>query len=266
MPTQELSFHVRHEVFPDRILAIMRAISQNTPFDDVTQWDRQLKRMRDLDLLAEDNQLTKSAQLLLQITERKDAVWGDLAHYLHYSAWDIETPDLYGFSWFYRAFCDYLYDQEGFTFGNRQIADRVCVTFNSQIEADELFQPYLSGNPSLSPDSISGIQHWLDALTPPVIENNVFSRRTFCPSELLLLAIGWVFRHESDPVGVPLLLGRPQREALCRLCLLDPKFFDRTLDWLIPRFPKVILSEDKAGFYGRSIRLRKLPELEDLVP
>jgi len=266
MTDHEVSFHVRHEVFPDRILAIIRAISDNQSIEDITQWDRQLKRMRDLNILTEDRILTETALQLLQVSSRKEALWGDLAHFTHYTLWNIDHPYQHGFSWFYRAFCDYLFDQETFKFGVRDIANHVCLNFNSQIEADEIFEPYLKGNPSLSSDSITGIQHWLDALTPAVIENNVFARRTFCPPELLLLAIGWVFRDEPDPIDVPLLLTRLQRDAICRLCLLDPKFFDRTLDWLLPRFPKVILSEDKAGFYGRSIRLRKLPSLADIIP
>lgn len=265
MPTQDMNFHVRHEVFPDRILAIMRATSRGDSIEDITQWDRQLKRMRDLGLINDNGDLTSDAKSILHITTRKEAIWGDLAHFLHYTTWNLKAPNLHGFSWFYRAFCDYLFDQDGFKFGNSETANRVCVIFNSQIEADETFQPYLNGNPSLSADSIAGIQHWLSALTPHVIEKNIFARRTFCAPELLLLAIGWVFRDEPDPINVPLLLTRPQRAVLCRLCLLDPKFFDRTLDWLLPRFPKVILSEDKSGFYGRSIRLRKLPSLEDLV-
>ncbi|MCU0496200.1 MAG: hypothetical protein MUF87_02475 [Anaerolineae bacterium] len=264
MTTQELSFHVRHEVFPDRILEIIRSISDNEPIDTVVQWDRQLKRMRDFGLLTDDRTLTSIGEILLRVTLKKKIIWGELMHFLHYTTWNEASPYLNGFSWFYRTFCDYLFEQEGFKFGNTEISNRVCVQFNDQIEATEIFQPYLNGNPSLSANSITGIQHWLDALNPPVIVKNIFNRRNFCSPELLLLGIGWIFRDEPDPIGVPLLLSRPQREILCRLCLLDPKFFDRTLDWLIPRYPKVILSEEKAGFYGRSIRLRKLPSLEDL--
>jgi hypothetical protein len=262
--TSDVNFHVRHEVFPNRVLAIMRAISKNEPFEDITQYDRQIKRMRSLGLLDDEGKLTELAESILRVIERRETLWGDLGHFLHYTLWDESTPYLNGFSWFYREICNYVFEQEEFKFGNRKLNDALCLSFNSQIEASEIFQPYLKENPSLSADSISGIQHWLEALEPPVIEKHTFTRRAFCSPELMLLAIGWVFRHEPDPVGVPLLLNRPQREAICRLCLLDTKFFDRTLDWMLPRFSKVIRSEDKSGFYGRSIRLHKLPTLEDI--
>jgi hypothetical protein len=99
-----------------------------------------------------------------------------------------------------------------------------------------------------------------------VIENKTFTRRAFCPPELLLLAIGYLWRDDPDATQYDILLTRDKREMLCRLCLLDPDSLDPTLDWMLPRFPDIVQKGDDAGYYGRYIRLLKLPTLEDIVP
>lgn len=265
MAKKDLSFHVRQDVFPDRIIRVLQALSNNEPIDEITQSDRQIQLARELGLITETRSITESGQHILAIYERKPALWGDLGHFLHYTLWDEEVPNKAAFSWLYREYTNYLWSNDGFKLGKSQLLNPLCLTFNSQIEESELFQPYLDDSPSLSPDSLAGVKHWLDAVTPAVIESNVFTRRVFCPPELLLLAIGWAFRHEPAAIDTPLLLSHSRRETICRLCLLDPKYFERALDWLVPRFPKVIQNEDQAGFYGRTIRLRKRPSLEDLI-
>jgi hypothetical protein len=117
---------------------------------------------------------------------------------------------------------------------------------------------------SFGPKSLAAIHKWLSALDPPVIENDVFTRRSFCPPELLLLALGWVVGREGLP-ETDVLLSRETRDAVCRVCLLEPTAFDRALDWMIPIFPRVIAPGTTAGFYGRFVRLHKLPELSDVI-
>ena len=266
--SETLSFHVRHEVTPDRVLDVLTALEAGEDYSTVTQSDRQLARIRALGLLDTERNagLSRRGKLVLQVAQKKKGLWADLGHFLHFTLWDGDSPNRNGFSWFYRAFCDYLWNSGEISLAKRSALSVICSEFNNRIEAEAQFEPFLANkSPSLSPDSISGIQHWLEALSPPVIQGQSFARRTFCLPELLLLALGWAFRYEPEPIGVPLLLSRERRELVCRLCLLDPASLDRTLDWMLPRFPAVIESGEKAGFYGRSIRFRKLPTIEDFA-
>ena len=74
-----------------------------------------------------------------------------------------------------------------------------------------------------------------------------------------------MLRDEVDATGVDILLSREKRDAICKVCLLDPHALDRALDWMLPIFPNVIALGTSAGFYGRFIRLYKLPTLEDII-
>lgn len=278
MAAFQLAIHIPPEATPTNITTLLHALVENeiefTSVDELIQFMMELDvgNRTEIQAMAErigvlDKQKNsiKVSSIGRLLTQFKPAIIPEILHYLIYTGWDENQPESFLPAWAYRSICDHYWEVSEF-----KISDESNERLVSEIilKAETTFATLVSGeigDVSFSEKSLRGAKRWLDALNPPVIVKNVFSRRTFCPPELLLLAIGWLFRKEPDPIGVPLLLARPQREVLCRLCLLDPKFFDRTLDWLLPRFPKIILSEDKAGFYGRSIRLRKLPSLKDLI-
>jgi hypothetical protein len=93
-----------------------------------------------------------------------------------------------------------------------------------------------------------------------------FERRYFCPSQLALLAAGWVARTTGGEVGIDLLLTPERREEMSKLCLVDPSALDKVLDWMLPIYPKIIQPGTRAGAYGRFIRFRKWPQIEDFAP
>jgi hypothetical protein len=278
MASEQLAIHIPPEATPTNIAAMLQAMAENevefTSVDDLVQFmmEADIGTRTEIQTMAErlgllDKQknaisISRIGSLLAQL---KPAILPDILHFRLYTGWNEANPRNFLPAWAYRWICDHFWNLGEFKLSdesNERLVSEIIVqaeTAFTELGFDSLDSVSFSGK------SLRGARRWLDALMPTVIDKNVFVRRSFCPPELLLLAIGWVFQNEPDPIGVPLLLSRPQREAICRLCLLDPKYFDRTLDWLIPRYPKVIVSEDKAGFYGRSIRLRKLPELEDLL-
>jgi hypothetical protein len=124
---------------------------------------------------------------------------------------------------------------------------------------------YEFGKVSLSPKSIRGVRKWLEVLIPPVIENNIFTRRMFCPLELTLLATGWVAQTMEGEIGIDFLITPPRREAICRLCLLEPNSLDNVLDWMLPNYPGIVQPGTRAGVYGRYLRFLKWPEVIDLA-
>ncbi len=263
-----LSFHIRHEVTSERSREVFSAIRLNAPLDHITQADRQQTRLRQIGLL-DDNDLTTDGRTVDHLCERTPALWGDLLHYLHYSLWKADEPLEYGFSWTYRSFSDYLW-RAGITCLDADLWEPVVGLLIGKIESIPCFSRSIAnttreGTVSLSKYSLIGATHWFRALTPPVIEREVFTRRAFCPPELALLALGWVGRTQGGEVGIDWLLTPERREAVCKVCLLEPTALDRVLDWTLPLFPDVIRPGTGAGVYGRFLRFLKWPELSDLL-
>ncbi len=119
---------------------------------------------------------------------------------------------------------------------------------------------------SFSPKSILGVRKWLEAVAPPVIEDNIFNRRHFCHPELALLALGWIAQETGGEIGIDFLLTQERREDISQLCLLEPSALDRVLDWMLPTYSDVVQAGTSAGVYGRFLRFLKWPEMGDLLP
>lgn len=268
----QLDFHIRHEVTPERCWAVLSAVTDGEDYSHVTQADRQVARLRQLELLTNQTgqpDVTALGQTLVEIGQQKTNLVFDLLHYLHYTRWTSAKPHLNSAFWSYQSYCHLLYDRQECIL-NLPFKEQIANELDIQIRSSALFGPYVEqktrkGVVSISPNTLNGIQHWLAALTPPVIEDDTFSLRYFCPPELLLLVVGYVYVLDDTEAGVELLLTPEKRTALCRLGLLNPQVVDRSLDWMLPLYPQLIQPGTRTGSYGRSIRLLKIPTMEDVL-
>lgn len=260
-----LSFHIRHEVRPERMLEVIRCIQDWKPYDHVIQASRQVTRLRQLNLL-EDQTLTVAGQSLANLARLEEAVWGEVLHFLHYTTWSEASPTTNGFGWLYRQFTDFLW-QAGSAEANTAFLDPLVSFFINLIEEvpsfdqDEMQKAVVS----LSPDSLRGALYFLAALNPPVIDGETFSRRHFCKPISVLLATGWVAKNSDAEVGIDMLLTPERREDICRVCLLEPSALDQALDWMLPLYSRIVEPGTTAGIYGRFLRFHKWPELSDFV-
>ncbi|HNS41023.1 MAG TPA: hypothetical protein PKJ56_12375 [Promineifilum sp.] len=259
------SLHVRHEVTPDRTWAVLQAIGNGESADHVVQSDRQAARLRQLGLLA-GQELTPLGEQLLTICLIKPDLWGELGHYLHYTLWDTESEPISGFSWTYQKLVSEAWALGEFDL-NAELKEVITTTLINSAEADTRIdvEALSRSAVSLSRDSISGVTVWLKSLVPPVFEDAHFTRRSFCHPELLLLAAGHVGRASEGELGIDMLLTPQRREAICRLCLLEPAALDRVLDWMIPAYPTVVTPGTSSGTYGRFLRFQKWPAFTDLA-
>jgi len=264
---ETLSFHVRHEVLPERTYEVLSCIAYGNDYKGITQYDRQLARLNMLGWIGKDRtHLTPLGQTVLAIIERFPLLSGEIGHFLHYSQWGSSTPEESTPFFLYRVFCNYLYDQQSTVVLNiRETLERTCLDLADVIQNSGHFPSEKLQGLSLSPDSLGGIIHWLKALNPPVITEDHFERRGYCPPETLLLAIGYALRDDPDALDVDILLSAELQEDICRACLLDPDYFEQTLDWMLPLYPDIITSDNEIGYYGRYIRLHKRPTLEDIL-
>jgi hypothetical protein len=182
----------------------------------------------------------------------------DIAHFLIYTAYDIAEPKKRTESWSYQQIVDNLWQRAPVnplaisSILNEELSNAAVETFGTSV--------------SFSLKSIRGIRKWMEAISPPAIENDLFVRRSFCHPELAILATANVLAREPDmKSGIDLLLTPERREAICRLCVLEPAALDKTLNWMLPLYPQIIQPGTTAGTYGRFIRFLKWPTIADLV-
>lgn len=191
------------------------------------------------------------------VSQLKQDIRADIVHFIMYVGWEqgsTKNTEL----WAYREIVDFLWQ--------RRVIDILSIVAPLNEEVRNKALSIFSEDVSFSPKSIRGARKWLSAIIPPVIEDNTFTRRFFCPPELTLLAAGWTALQTEGELGIDFLLTPERRELMCKVCLLDPSALDRVLDWTLPLYPKVMVAGTSAGVYGRFIRFLKWPEIGDLLP
>jgi hypothetical protein len=264
----KLNFHVRHEVTPDRVWGVLEAIGEDFEYDHITQSSRQLSRLRQLGLVTDDKQaaLTETGKHVYQLGTEKPTVLSEVFHFLHYTRWTNDDPLENTMFFTYRAYCDMLYDKGTVELSNdnrQEFAAELNGVISSHF-SDQLHD-LVKGAVSLSTNTLRGVEHWLSGLSPAVLEDDVFECRHFCVAELFVLALGLVTQQSNVELHVDQLLSPEKRDVICRICLLDKRDFDQTLDWIMPAYPDVVQPGTTAGSYGRFIRMLKIPTIEDVI-
>ena len=272
MAEHHLTFHIPQEAEPNTLIPLLEAIhAEQATFDTVVSLldfaqQHGLTSRTEISTFAHDCGLLQKGETVAVIRLSEIAVWllqlkpetrPDIIHYFIYSGWCDKKPLERTVLWSYRQVADLLWQQPGANIS--KISNVIAEEIRNQIQ--ETFQC----DPSFSPKSIRGARKWLEALTPSVIEADIFTRRHFCPPELVLLALGWAGQTLDGELQVDFLLTPERREAICRLCLLEPTALDRVLDWTLPLYPAAIRPGTGAGVYGRFIRFLKWPTLQDLL-
>lgn len=217
-----------------------------------------LMTARDLGLVEDrDNLLTRLGKIFAILSQSKPTLFPNMIHYLSYTLWNEALPQQYCFSWTYRNCCDLLWQAANLTLQDRRkIAADIAATAKHAFGLDSI---------SLSPKSIGGILLWLTFLEPRVFDDKgvTFSRRAFCPPELFLLAIDYLYGMEGTAYGSNVLLDQRHRETICKICLLEPARFERVLDYAVAQFP--YLERGVGGGWGSYVLLNRRPEFADFL-
>jgi hypothetical protein len=201
----------------------------------------------------------------LTVSKMQDEVKSDLFHFLLYTGWKETAPRDFLQSWAYRLCCDQYWNMGDVSLSsdylNQQVADIISLAYHVFPKLGvEDFEDI-----SFSRKSITGVHKWLDALDPPVMVKGNFQRRTFCHPELSALAIGYAFRDDPQIANIDVLLTPDKQDIINKVCLLDPNSLDRVLDWTISVYPTLFEKGTKSGFYGRFLRIKRLPTIEDVI-
>lgn len=188
----------------------------------------------------------------------------DLIHFLLYSGWDERQPTLRGPLCTYRLACDILWQGERDKLNHARLLRGVRYALDARFEAIAEYQQL---HLSLSGKSMRGATVWLERLCPAVVSEGVFAPRRDCPSELLVLGLGWVYRHHIPANwrrgNLEITLDPERREALARLCLLDATMLDANLDLALDRHRRYITDGGRGRAGQRLIGLHRLPSLDD---
>lgn len=268
----EFVFHIRN-AHPGDMIAALAALDSapylNTISDIVAQAeslgysirDRQrfeaLMTARDLGLVdKEQNSLTDKGRVIREIEMKNPDLFVDIIHGLQYRLWDTRNPQANCFSWTYRALCKMLWVS-----GTSETSNRRDIASKIETEAREIFA---RDDISLSPKSIGGGLLWLYELRPTVFnDGETFCRRHFCPPELFLLALDFIYNQDGSDYGSNLLLNDDKRDKICTACLLEPSGFERVLNYSVAQFD--YLGKGIGGGWGHYLTLRRRPELTDFA-
>ncbi len=278
MATSAVAIHVAPEATPECIALLMSELAKHADLRFRTVQDlRQYCEAVGIGDRTEIQHVATSLGLLERDSEgiglspvgraldavRRDAR-GDVLHGLIYSRWIQSDPLCFPASWAYRQVCDTYSSLSGVDLTD-QYLDQVVEDVINLAETTFASSARLQRRVSFSRKSLLGVGNWLAALNPSVIDGRMFRRRSFCPPELLLLAVGYAVQGEDGTLETDILLSRERRDVICRVCLLEPDALDRALDWMLAIYPSIIEPGTSAGFYGRFVRLHQLPSIADVV-
>jgi hypothetical protein len=267
MPT--LNFHVRHEVTPERVWDVLNAIGQGTDIEHITQFDRQLSRLRQLGLVTLKGapKPTDNGYEVLRIGSRRLEVAWDVFHFFHFVRWTKANPNQDTMFFTYFEYCNLLYSKREVDLIDQH--DILAVEMTRRISNLPHFTDELSklakGAVSLSVNSLSGVEHWLEKLSPEAIVNKRFTLRDYCSPELLLLALGYLVECTGTQLEIDQLLTEEHRELLCHVCLINESALNQMLTWLYPEYPEHVQPGTHTGSYGSFIRVMQIPKLKDLL-
>ncbi len=244
--------------YPNSTTKEIREIAEDMGYfiHDKKRFEDSLTLAKDLNLVSAYKKrytLTEDGEAVYTILYRKPDLFVDLIHGL------IIIGDS-GFSWAYREVCKLLWTRGHINeIKTREIASEIIT------KAREVF----GDSVSFSPKSVNGVLHWLSELRPSVIMNDKsssrksFRRRSFCPPELLILAIDRLYSQHSRNYGSNVLLTEEVLNELCCTCLLEMNALDRVLRYAVNQFDFV--ESGVGGGWGRYIALHRKPELGDFI-
>ncbi|MCZ7554453.1 MAG: hypothetical protein M5U05_18055 [Anaerolineales bacterium] len=257
------SFHVRNAQ-PDDLLAALTVLQAYPGLSSVADIAVRAETMglsirdrlrlealmtaRELGLVHGDsNELTLDGEKALELEGQKPELFGDIVHGLQYMLWVPFQQWEHCFSWTYQAVCRSLWRQVRVEVDPRILASELEVEARTQFARNDI---------ALSGKSVRGVLMWLRELRPRVIsEDDNYLSRHFCPPELFLLALDYVYRSEVADYGTNLLLNEERRDAICQMCLLDTEAFDRVLQYAVGQFP--ILQRGIGGGWGHYMSLER---------
>jgi|GEM_PF-1585608 len=190
--------------------------------------------------------LSDLGRLLSRTAKYHASLLPELIHFTYCTIYD-ESDWSSRFSWAYRLVCEQLWNSRS------SLIDVHYLVTLVQEQAQQTFQDYEEYGISFSQNSVAGIINWLEALNPPCVTqtpsgNRVFSRRAYCPSELVLLASGYVRTKLGNSLAAQLQLSNEVRQAIACLCLVEEESLDDLLQVTADAFGLILRQTERGNW------------------
>jgi len=190
--------------------------------------------------------LSDLGRLISRTAKYNPSLIPELIHFTYCTIYD-ENDQSSRFSWAYRLMCEQLWHSRSSLIDVHHLVTLV------QEQAQQKFQDYEEFGISFSQNSVAGIINWLEALTPSCITltasgNRVFSRRAFCPTELVLLALEYVRAKNANSQIVQLQLLNEVKKAIACLCLVEEESLDDLLEITADAFGLILRQTERGNW------------------
>lgn len=211
-------------------------------------------------LETKQNVLTARGNTLYNLSCARPDLFADVMHYFFYSTWNTTNPSIHCFSWSYATAVRILWSEIQSTIIMKNLGNEVVAL------AEKTFSE-VKGKVAFSSNSVRGIMNWLRPIQPGVIteqgSRKTFSRRSFCPPELFVLAVDYAYHIYSTPYESNLLITPDVQDTISQLCVIDPDNFDRIVSYAVLQFP--FLKQGMGGGWGSYLLLERAPQLDDFL-
>jgi hypothetical protein len=262
MPQLQSKFHIEDDAGPDEIYQYLDTVVAESPtdIDSLQSGASRLghtigstERVRVGPLLARlgvvktEDQFTPTemGDRLIDIMYNQPRLFSNILHYLYYTAVD-RYPDRHIYtSSTYQLFTNYIHRNgpyESFHGSKGTIVNDVDVELQQQEGIDP---SRATAGISISTKTFNGFLRFLVELEPSVNPNGPdetpgYSPRGFCPPELLVLAVDYLYQQTGTEYGTLLALTEEVRTPIERLCLLSGDGVESVADF----------ADDSFGFFS----------------
>lgn len=235
---RRLSFHVQHNLTPERLQAILHAAANDTR--DII-WVS-LKCGLNVNVLKKDVlpfvrksglldvsglSLTKLGKQFYLLGQQSPTMLAEGMHHLLYTSHHFDATKR--FSWAYARVVDALWTSSERVLDNEMITQLVGMVVEDTMQTFDVPVEQIA----FSRNSVHGVLNWLRVLDPPIItkegKRENFRRRYFCSVFVFLWAVDFLYRVSNTAYGVRMFLTTERMEALCRVCILDPSGLENVL-------------------------------------
>lgn len=207
---------------------------------------------------------TQLGDSLVDVMYRDRKLFNNLLHFLYYTAYDRFPEEHIFSSYTYRAFTDYLYDNEPFDSLHGE-KGTIVSEVTALAESDDLDLSYTRSGVSLSAKSFNNYFRYIDALSPEVNPNDHddsdgFELRSFCPPELLVVTVNYLYQQKGSEYNTLMLVTDEVETRIKKICLLTDHGFDEVVDYADQAYPFFTKKHD----FGLNLRLEKEVKFDDL--
>lgn len=276
-------FHIEDDAGPDEIFQYLDTVIAESPTDidslkaGASKHNHPIgsaERVRVGPLLARlglveiDDQfaLTEMGDAVVDIMYERPRLFDNILHYLYYTAVD-RYPDQHIYtSYTYQLFTNYIHQNEPYNsfYGNK---GTIVGDVGTELQQHEKIDPSrAAAGVSISNKTFNGFLRFLVELDPSVNPNEPdetagYEPRSFCPPELFMLAVDYVYRQTGTEYGTLLTLTDDVQIQIGRLCLLTEDGLESVADYADGSFDFFSTNYD----FGQTYLLQHSVTLNDVA-